>query len=239
MNYKVTVVTVAFNALPALQCTATNVLKQDFGSFEYVVVDGGSSDGTVSYLQALSKDHEQVRWISEPDKGIFDAMNKGVGMAQGEWIIFMNAGDLFANDTVMHDIFDQGLDLNADLLYGDVIKNGTIKPSCPPRNCHRMFFCHQSSFARRSLLQEIPFDIRHKMSADIKFVKQVYLAGKPMRYVALPIAIFDTTGVSNANRSAGLLDNIHVVREVDSWVDQLRFLPHLVFPYLFCRLRGK
>ena len=77
------------------------------------------------------------------------------------------------------------------------------------------------------------------MSADLKFFKQLLLAGHQFQQVPFPIAIFDTTGVSNARRSAGLADNISVIREVDNWRDRLRLLPRLYFVYFMCRIKGK
>ena len=102
-----------------------------------------------------------------------------------------------------------------------------------------MPFCHQSSLTRTSCLRQQPFDISHRMSADLKFFKQLLLAGHQFQQVPFPIAVFDTTGVSNARRSAGLADNIRVIREVDNWRDRLRLLPRLYFVYLLCRLKGK
>jgi hypothetical protein len=125
------------------------------------------------------------------------------------------------------------------VLYGSVIKNGRVIEPHRFTNPHRMPFCHQSSLVRTSCLRELPFDINHRMSADLKFFKQLLLAGHQFQQVPFPIAIFDTTGVSNARRSAGLADNISVIREVDNWRDRLRLLPRLYFVYFMCRIKGK
>ena len=106
---------------------------------------------------------EGIRWISEPDKGIYDAMNKGIRMAEGEWVIFMNAGDVFASDDTLSKVFS--VERDADVIYGDVIKGDSIKKAESPHNGHRMYFCHQSAFVRTSCLKEFPFDIQHRMSA--------------------------------------------------------------------------
>lgn len=186
----------------------------------------------------LNETQCHVRWISEPDKGIYDAMNKGVKMASGEYCIFMNAGDTFVDEHVISKIFAEA-DEKTDIIYGDIMKNGQLKGSLSPRNCHKMFYCHQGVFTRTSCLRDFPFDIKHRYSADFKQAKQLFLAGKCFQYINMPVANFDTNGVSNTQRSKGLWDNVKVVCEVDSFKDKCRFLPHLLFPWLMCKLRGK
>ena len=231
----VTIITVCRNHAQELERTIRSVESQTWQEKEYLVIDGASTDDSLDVIKA----HEAsiTRWVSEPDQGIYDAMNKGVKMAQGEWVIFMNAGDTFAGDDTLQRVFGNPLD--ADVIYGDVIKGELVKKAEAPRNAHRMFYCHQSAFVRTSCLREYPFDIRHKMSADFKQVKQLYLNGKRFRQLDFPVANFDTQGVSNKNRSAGLYDNIQVIRETDRLWEQVRLLPRLWITYLICRIRGK
>lgn len=236
----ISVITVCYQAAEPLQKTILSVRQQYYQPLEFIVVDGGSTDGTRDIIAR----HQDIitRWVSEPDRGIYDAMNKGVSMATGEWVIFMNAGDTFAANDVLLRIFKTvGLAGGGSfsVLYGSVIKNGRVIEPHRFTNPHRMPFCHQSSLVRTSCLRELPFDINHRMSADLKFFKQLLLAGHQFQQVPFPIAIFDTTGVSNARRSAGLADNISVIREVDNWRDRLRLLPRLYFVYFMCRIKGK
>lgn len=231
----VTIITVCRNHAQELERTIRSVESQTWQEKEYLVIDGASTDDSLDVIKA----HEAsiTRWVSEPDHGIYDAMNKGVKMAQGEWVIFMNAGDTFAGDDTLQRVFGNPLD--ADVIYGDVIKGELVKKAEAPRNAHRMFYCHQSAFVRTSCLREFPFDIRHRMSADFKQVKQLFLSGKRFRQLDFPVANFDTQGVSNRNRSAGLYDNIQVIRETDRLWEQVRLLPRLWITYLICRIRGK
>ena len=164
-------------------------------------------------------------------------MNNGVRMAHGEWVIFMNAGDTFAGEDTLQRVF--GSPQDADVIYGDVIKGEIVKKAEAPRNAHRMFYCHQSAFVKTSCLREFPFDINHRMSADFKQVKQLYLSGKKFHQLDFPVANFDTQGVSNRNRSAGLYDNILVIRETDNLQEQARLLPRLWVTYILCKIRGK
>ncbi len=246
----ITIVTVAFNALDALKQTARSVWEQDYPNTEYIIVDGASTDGTREWLESQQVNESTsclVRWISEPDKGIYDAMNKGVAMANGEYCIFMNAGDTFVDEHVISKIFGEvekrieggHSSSMPDVVYGDIMKDGQLKGSLSPRNCHKMFYCHQSVFTRTRCLREFPFDIKHRYSADFKQAKQMYLAGKAFQHISMPVANFDTHGVSNTQRSKGLWDNVKVVCEVDGFADKMRFLPHLLFPWFMCKLRGK
>lgn len=234
---KISVITVTYNAREALRATIESVLSQDYPELEYIVVDGASTDGSVETI----KEHGSriTRWVSEKDGGIYDAMNKGVRMATGQYCIFMNAGDVFADATTVSRVVGMMATRHADVVYGDVIKHGTVKKSLSPRNCHKMYYCHQCVFTKRDCLLEFPFDVRHRMSADFKQSKQLYLAGKTFLQLDLPIAIFDTNGVSNTKRSAGLHDNILIIKEVDSLSTKIQLLPRLYATYLMCRLRGK
>ena len=125
-------------------------------------------------------------------------------------------------------------------MYGDVVKDGNVKKA--PESYylyHRMIFCHQCVFTRRDSLISTPFDIKHRLSADFKSFIELYRKGARFRYVNLPIAIFDTGGVSNSHRSKGLRDNISVVWETIPMPQRLKFIMRLGVPYLMCRLRGK
>lgn len=231
----VTVVTVCRNNLPALQVTMQSVAEQTYANIEYLIIDGASTDGTAQMLAEYQG--RLSRWISEPDKGIYDAMNKAIGMATGDWIIFMNAGDTFASSDVLSRVFSCSHEV--DVIYGDVVKGEQLKYAEPPHNAHRMYFCHQSALVRTECLRQYPFDTRHRMSADFKQMKMLFLSGHHFLQLPFAIARFDTTGISNVQRSRGLKDNIMVVREVDSWAEQLRLLPKLYWVYWMCRLRGK
>ena len=232
----VTVITVCRNAIDPLRRTMDSVAAQKYENMEYLVVDGASTDGTPEMLAHCGARH--LRYVSEPDRGIYDAMNKGAAMATGEWLIFMNAGDTFAADDVLCRVFAENR-TDYEVIYGDVVKNGVVKPAEPPQNSHRMYFCHQSSLIRRNTCLAMPFALEHPQSADFMQMKLLRKIGKPFLQLHFPIANFDTTGISNTQRSAGLLDNIRIVREVDTLREQIRLLPHLLLPWLLCRLRGK
>lgn len=236
-NYpKVSVITVTYNAGGLLPHTMDNVLAQTYANMEYIVIDGASTDGSQDIIRQRSCD--RLKWISEKDGGIYDAMNKGVGMASGEWVLFMNAGDTFASNDTLERIFASPR--TTDVIYGDVIKGGNVKKAPSEHKIyHRMLFCHQSSLTRRQLLEEHPFDTKHKMSADFKFFLTLGLLNSRFEYVGFPISTFNTEGVSNRKRSEGLLDNMRVVGETLSPPRCIVPLLRLAIPYLLCKLKGK
>lgn len=235
----VSVVTVCFNAREALERTAASVHAQTYDGIEYIVVDGGSTDGTPELLRGGKLTR---RFISEPDGGIYDAMNKGARLASGEWVIFMNAADTFASpDAVSRALAEAE---GADVVYGSVVRREAdgserLMEAGEPRSAHRMFYCHQSAFVRRQWLLQFPFDTRHKLSADFKQVKQLLHAGARFRKLDFPVAEFDTGGISSRRRSAGLADNMRVILETDGLLRGLPHILHLLPTYLLCRLRGR
>lgn len=235
----VTLVTVTYNAGALLARTLESLRHQQYAPKEIIVVDGRSTDNTVSIIHRYADCID--RWVSEPDGGIYDAMNKGVAMATGEWIVFMNAGDIFAADDVLSRVFSGEWPTDtADIIYGDVMKDGQVKTAPDSyRLYHRMLFCHQSAIVRRNQLTDTPFDIHHRLSADLKFFITRYRKHARFLHVALPVADFDTSGVSNSHRSAGLRDNISVMAEVMPWRLRLQSILRLLVPYLVCRMRGK
>lgn len=236
----ISVITVCYNAAKALEKTFQSIDRQDYPNIEYIVVDGGSTDDTALLLKKYGSIIDKQ--VSEKDYGIYDAMNKGVSMATGEWCCFINAGDTFVDNDTISKVFSEKR--NADVIYGDVVKydkngNANVKKAKSPRNSHRMYFCHQSAFTRTECLRNTPYDIKHRMSADFKLYKQLWKQGCSFLQLDFPISVFDTSGVSNSQRSKGLADNISVIREVDSVADQLRLLPRLYFTYWSAKLRGK
>lgn len=237
---KVTVVTVCRNAARMLKPTIESVLCQSYNHLEYIIIDGGSTDGSLELIKSYKAAINY--WISEPDNGIYDAMNKAISRATGKWIIFLNAGDTFANSSVIERVFRYD-HTDVDVIYGDCIKiiNGktTIIPPHIQRNSHRMNFSHQCVFTRTLLLKKTPFDTHYRLSADFKSFKLIGLEGGTFKYIPIAISCFDTNGISNTHRADGLLENIHIIREVDSLREQIRLLPRICFTYLACRIRER
>jgi glycosyltransferase involved in cell wall biosynthesis len=240
----VTIVTVVYNGIENLEKTIQSVINQDYGSLDYVIVDGGSTDGSVDVIRKYES--KISKWVSEKDNGIYAAMNKGIEMASGEWICFLNSGDVFVDSRIVGTVVEKitQFEENQDIVYGNILvrkADGSFKERIAkePCNIHRMHFCHQSAFVRRELLQKIRFDERHRMSADLKFFKQCYYNGTRFVHLNFPVVIYDTSGISNTQRELGLRDNIAVIWDTDKGWQKYLFLLRLYFVIYWRRLTGK
>ena len=120
-NPLISVVTVSYNAVLTIEQTILSVINQTYPHIEYIIIDGGSTDGTVDIIKKYA--NRIAYWVSEPDKGIYDAMNKGIRTAKGEWINFMNAGDLFYSKDTLEKVFSKSINDNIKVIYGDVMLN--------------------------------------------------------------------------------------------------------------------
>jgi len=232
------IITVTYNCADSLEKTILSVINQCDANFEYIIVDGQSTDGTLAVIEKYRS--SLTSWISEKDLGIYDAMNRGVSMARGRWVLFLNSADLFVYDTVLHDMQKKLEGQEADIAYGDILtlksQHLVLKKAMPPGNKHRMYFCHQSAFTRTDILKQMPFDIRYKMSADLHFFKRCYYLGYRFLHVSITVTNYDKTGISNTQREAGLLENIQVVQELDKGLQRYLFLVKLYFVVYRLRL---
>lgn len=152
-NPRISIITVTYNAVNVLEKTIMSVINQTYTNYEYIIIDGKSNDGTT---EIIKKYQEYLSYyISEPDNGIYDAMNKGIKIAKGEWLNFMNAGDKFASKEVLSTVFNTRYDSNTDFLYSDnyyLKSNGKIVLS---KNDHLIpSILHQSSIYKKSLHKE-------------------------------------------------------------------------------------
>jgi len=213
----VTVVTINFNDEAHLKETIESVLAQTWPHLEYLVVDGGSTD---SSMEIIKKYEERInRWVSEPDKGTFDAMNKAVGMARGEFINFMNAGDRFASPTAIANMFAEGAS-HCDLLYGN---HEVVYPSFskhkkgkPASGLWRhMMFSHQSLFCRASLLKAQPFDLNYRIAADFHFIYSQFVQGKKFCYRNVDVARYLAGGKSEVAVLEAYRENRRIVLQHD------------------------
>jgi putative colanic acid biosynthesis glycosyltransferase len=215
-----TVITIVLNDLPGLRETTNSVKAQAFSDFEWLIVDGGSKDGTVEYLKQL--DHPNCRWASEQDKGLFDAMNKGLARATGQYVIFMNSGDRFADGEVLNRV-DASLRQDGqypDLIFGDAYEETAggdllLKPARPARAINRgMFTHHQAMFYARNAVGDMRYDCKFRMAADYHFTSRLLASGARSLYVGFPICIFERAGFSEQNAAIGRRENLAVQKDV-------------------------
>jgi glycosyltransferase involved in cell wall biosynthesis len=210
----ITVITVVYNSEKQLEQTIQSVINQTYANIEYIVIDGGSTDGST---EIIKKYNDKIsKWVSEPDKGIYDGMNKGVLMALGEYVNFMNAGDSFYSDTIIEDLMSR-IDSNIDLFYGNIElikgnqKTGIVKKAGKLKNIKkRMPFCHQAVFVRRRFLLEYPFDLKYRVSADYHFFVNLNLISSINEiYYSNIICFYDIEGVSTGTRLAK--ENLQII----------------------------
>lgn len=170
---KLSIITINYNNLDGLKRTVKSVVNQTWQEFEYIIIDGGSTDGSLDYIE--SQDEYIDYWVSEPDKGIYNAMNKGIVKATGEYLLFLNSGDCFFADEVLTQ--NNKFLIEKDLIYFNVeIVNNTSSEIIvyPEKLNFSLFYlrtlCHQSTFIKKALFDELGFyDEDLKIVSDWKF----------------------------------------------------------------------
>lgn len=201
------VITVCYNSEQFIEKTVESVLqlKSVLHDMEYIIVDGKSKDRTLAILSKYKAQIDKI--VSEPDKGIYDAMNKGVALANGEWVCFMNSGDTFYNpidlNKLAHILMENS---EKSVVYGNWIMDfGSKKVKKTAASIEfmekEMPFNHQASFARSDELRKHPFNLHYKIVADFDFFYHIYRRkGKnAFGYVDLPIALCDATDSTSFN----------------------------------------
>ena len=208
------IVTVTFNNFEGLKKTYHSINFELEDLFEWVVIDGASSDGTKDWLSNLQMDN--LNWVSESDNGIFDAMNKGIARSNGQYLIFMNAGDLFSSKEILlklKDFLDNSN--NPDLIYGDTIEYDTdgdqyLKAArSPVWNHYSMFTHHQSIFYKKEKIIN-GYDLTYKLSGDWALTSRL-LAEKNIVVEKFPeiVCYFERGGVSQRNDQRELINKEH------------------------------
>lgn len=192
---KISIVTVCYNAERSIKSTIESVLKQTYTDYEYILIDGKSTDNTYKIVCSYDKKFKnrgvQYRHISEQDQGIFDAMNKGIQMARGRYINFMNADDKFHDSEVLETLF-ANQELDDDVIYGNTVRVSRDEKwmtKADPIEFMKwnMPFCHQSSITKTSIMKTEFFDLAYRV-ADYNFFLRLYLNGGTFKYVDLIIA---------------------------------------------------
>lgn len=208
MNFpKISIVTVSYNAEEEIENTIVSVISQTYPNIEYIIIDGNSNDNTLNIINKyISKIHKIV---SEPDNGIYDAMNKGINMASGEYIIFMNAGDKFYNSNVLENVFKEHD--YSDVIYGKVIRHfpnyDYIENPRPIESLNKgMVFDHQAVFVKSQLLKREKFNLNYRIIADFVLLNTLYNQGCSFKFLPEIIAWRDHTRglTSNAWEKVGL-----------------------------------
>jgi putative colanic acid biosynthesis glycosyltransferase len=211
------VVTIVRNDLKGLQATQRSLQAQTESDHEWIVIDGLSTDDTRAYALSLTQeaqDGERIQVVSEKDKGIFDAMNKGLRLATGRYVVFMNAGDIFDGSDALAKV-RQALSTNGwpDMLYGDSREHhpdlGMVYKAAKGhlRVHYGMFACHQSIYYRTEPAQALAYDTSFKVSGDYDFTSRFLKQARSVHRLDASLCIFDVSGISNSNKVLGRNEN--------------------------------
>jgi glycosyltransferase involved in cell wall biosynthesis len=215
------VVTICRNERTRIEKTIQSVLSQTHPGVEYVVIDGASVDGTLDIVQTYRAN--LTYFASEPDRGIYNAMNKGAAVASGDYLLFMNSGDHFASDDVLQRVSDAGL--GDDVIFGYVMNpEGIPKKRLGPARFEPLAYLasstlpHQATFMRRQLFDELGgFNESYRIVADYELlVRAARLRRSSFRYLPLCISIYDETGVS--------------ATAIDAWRSEKKDVQRIWFP---------
>lgn len=214
-KFLVSIIIVSLNSRKDFLKTLKSSIKQKSNNYEIIVIDGNSIDGTkkeiIRYKNKIDKK------IIARDNGIYDAMNKGVKIASGNWIIFMNSGDVFYNNSIIKKI--SNLDLNNyDIVFGNtIIKKNNLSYRKYANQFNNktaiMSFCHQSSIVKSNLFKSKKFDISYKFSADFDFFKFCYLKNKKFFFINKFISKVTAGGYSDSFRQEVLNENIKILKK--------------------------
>lgn len=206
---KLSIITINRNNAAGLEKTMQSVASQTYKEFEYVVVDGASTDGSVEVVKRLESEFAHIKWVSEPDSGIYNAMNKGIRMASGDYVQILNSGDCLVTDDVTERMLEalEKSD-NPSMLYGNMIKcfpdGHKVVDKCFAGQEITMLgmysgtLNHDPVYIRRSLFEKYGFyDEDLKISSDWKwFLQAIVLGDEKPQYVDVEVTLFDMTGIS-------------------------------------------
>ena len=196
------IITINFNNRDGLQKTIDSVLAQTWTDFEWIIIDGGSTDGSRELIEKYQEHF--AYWCSEPDKGVYNAMNKGIAKAKGKYLNFMNSGDTYYEAETLKMVLSK--DSKADILYGSWIEKyhhdkrlREIPEDKLDETLWHQNICHQAMFINRDLLKDEGYDESMKLLSDWYWNTQMYLSGKTFHRINAVVCIYDMYGMSREN----------------------------------------
>ena len=209
--YKFSLITICLNPGNKLRMTLESAMQQSYEDFELIIKDGGSTDGSLDTIQDFLQD-DRVRLFKEKDRSIYDAMNQAVSHAEGEYVFFLNCGDVLYDENVLARVAAEEEKLrkaNADrwILYGNIYSEKTKTLITPPSQitgftCYRNIPCHQACFYATSLCREKPFETKYKIRGDYEhFLWCFYRGNAKMQYMDTMIAIYEGGGYSETKEN--------------------------------------
>lgn len=237
---KLSIITINYNNLEGLKKTADSVISQSWRDFEWIIIDGGSSDGSKEFIESIAaKKRSNVSfWCSEPDNGIYNALNKGIRHCKGEYINCMNSGDVFHSAETLKLVFSENY-LNT-VIYGDALfeysDHNEIRrfpKSMSFRWLYNDTINHQASFCRTDVLKNNLFDENYKIMSDRKLWLKLYLAGYSFKHISLVVARYDHLGISASNENLWMMEYQKLHNEIiPSYLQKIRFFDVIAKTYM-------
>lgn len=214
----ISIITVCYNAEREIKATLKSVKEQSFKNYEYIIVDGASKDNTLKVISQSGV--EPTHLVSERDKGIYDAMNKGLALAQGEYLMFLNAGDSLYSTNTLQKIADAAKG-SPDVIYGDTAivdaERNYLRPRKlrPPKTLTRnsfkngMLVCHQAFLPKRELA--MPYDMAYRFSADFDWCVKILSASKKCTQIDGFIVNYLEEGATTRNHIKSLKERFSIM----------------------------
>jgi len=239
----ISLITVVFNGEKLIADTLRSAVNQSYKNIELVIIDGDSKDST---LELAKKFQEHIgTLISEPDKGIYDAMNKGIKAAKGEWVYFLNAGDSFYDDQVLEDIFTKNNLIDYDLVYAKVqtknepsgIDYVTGEKVVITDFYSKYPICHQATFTRKSAFDKIgAYNIQYRLAADTEWFARFFkLQSEKAIYIDRVIAFYDIQGTTYHKRMQGYKEYLNFGNKHFPFFISVK--NHLFYPLLWMKVK--
>lgn len=250
------IVTVTKNNHEGLKKTYKSLLAQDSFAFEWIVIDGDSDDGSAAWIQSISPGFQGFSWVSEPDFGIFDAMNKGIAKSRGLYVLFLNAGDILFESNVLKKLEKAiASSHKPDFIFGDcyeeMAEGGKFYKPAKPVSAIRtgMITHHQAMLYKRELLDGLNYNLNYKLAADYDFtVRFLERAGRSL-HCAIPICTFQAGGVSQIYADKARLEEFQIRKVLrvcgaaqnhfNYWRQSLALFIRRQWPWLYQRLRHR
>ncbi|MCQ2095121.1 MAG: glycosyltransferase [Bacteroidaceae bacterium] len=237
---RISVITVCLNSEGSIEQTIQSVLGQTYGNIEYIIIDGASTDGT---LDIISKYRDRLSvFLSEKDDGIYDAMNKGVAAATGDWIHFKNSGDTFVSPDTLKEVFSHPIPDDTQILHGNCIYTNRLgrlrqKPALASAvKSSTMPVLHPASFIRSDLHKAHPFDTSYKSCADYDFMLSRMEGGCRFHYIDQDIALFPIGGYAMRNFRLTALENHRILKSHGYQASVLSLSLQVIRGWLYSRI---
>lgn len=231
MGVKFSIITVCFNSIGTIEDTIESIKMQTYKNYEHIVIDGKSIDGTLEILKKYDSEYDNVRLVSERDTGIYNAMNKGISLATGDLIVFLNSDDTFESNAL--EIINNYYTPETDIIYGDVcweeifkknryIKRLNLKPNNSEKNnvqimsenhLNKIKNAHNATFVKTNIMKNNLFDESLKICSDYKFFLKMYKQKRTVLYIPYVITTMKMGGVSTTQLKKSLEE--HVKCEID------------------------